>query len=788
MRRLAACIILMGGVLATIVRPVRAEITPQQITEAIDRAVDYLERQQRRDGTWPVSSRLARPDGVTALCMLAMLNAGVEADDEHIQRGLNYLRKLRPDEVNHTYTVSLQTMVFCKADPKRDRSLITRNVAWLQRTQIKDPPSKGAWGYPGMSGDNSNSQFALLALYEAERAGVPVDGRTWGLARNYWEGVQNPDGSWGYRRGMPGSGSMTCAGIAALVITSGKARQNDDAQVAGGRIQCCMQGESDQDRLQNGLQWLGKNFAVTHNPADPENWLLYYLYGVERVGRLTAQRFIGRHDWYREGADHLMKMRGAFADHWKGVGHAENDERIATSLALLFLSKGRRPTLLAKLKHSSDNDWNQHRSDVDNLTRYVESRWPRDLSWQVVDLRAATIEDLLQSPVLYYCGRKSPFPAAAAEQEALARKLRGYIDRGGFLFAEAYSQGSEFDRGFRQLIERVFREPEYRLHLLPREHPVWRTEEPVAAGQMRPLWGIEFGCRTSVIYCPPDTDPAGGARPSLSCLWELSRPSRDLKYAEAVQQQVDAGLSIGINVLAYATNRELKYKYEMPRNLAEKSGDRFPRGRVFVASLRHPGGCHAAPRALINLLETAADKLKIRVGAERREINITDAALFDYHLLFMHGRNAFHLTDGERKQLRAYIERGGMLLANAICANPAFAESFRREMGLIFPDNRLEQIPGNDPLLTPAYGGFDLSTVTRRDPQRATGDEPLEDILRRVPPELEGIRFDDRWGVVFSPYDLSCALEKHNSLECQGYVREDAARIGLNVLLYSLQQ
>jgi len=34
---------------------------------------------------------------------------------------------------------------------------------------------------------------------------------------------------------------------------------------------------------------------------------------------------------------------------------------------------------------------------------------------------------------------------------------------------------------------------------------------------------------------------------------------------------------------------------------------------------------------------------------------------------------------------------------------------------------------------------------------------------------------------------LSCALEKHDSLECRGYTREDAARIGLNVLLYALQ-
>ena len=60
--------------------------------------------------------------------------------------------------------------------------------------------------------------------------------------------------------------------------------------------------------------------------------------------------------------------------------------------------------------------------------------------------------------------------------------------------------------------------------------------------------------------------------------------------------------------------------------------------------------------------------------------------------------------------------------------------------------------------------------------------------MRRNPPDLEGIRFGDRWGVVFSPYDLSCALEKHDSIGCAGYTCEDAARIGLNVILYSLQQ
>ena len=51
-----------------------------------------------------------------------------------------------------------------------------------------------------------------------------------------------------------------------------------------------------------------------------------------------------------------------------GRGHAEDNPHIATALALLFLSKGRRPVLVAKLKHGPDEDWNNHRNDLANLT------------------------------------------------------------------------------------------------------------------------------------------------------------------------------------------------------------------------------------------------------------------------------------------------------------------------------------------------------------------------------------------------------------------------------------
>ena len=53
---------------------------------------------------------------------------------------------------------------------------------------------------------------------------------------------------------------------------------------------------------------------------------------------------------------------------------------------------------------------------------------------------------------------------------------------------------------------------------------------------------------------------------------------------------------------------------------------------------------------------------------------------------------------------------------------------------------------------------------------------------------LEGLQIDDRYAVVFSPYDISCALESSSAMQCKGYIKEDAARLGTNIILFALQQ
>jgi len=180
--------------------------------------------------------------------------------------------------------------------------------------------------------------------------------------------------------------------------------------------------------------------------------------------------------------------------------------------------------------------------------------------------------------------------------------------------------------------------------------------------------------------------------------------------------------------------------------------------------------------------------LKLRIRTDAQLIGIGDDNLVNYHLVFMHGRHNFRLTPAERESLARYLENGGTLLADAICASKPFATAFRRELQEALPNYPLETIPTEDPIFTSTYGGYDVRKVALRDPLPTEEGQPIATRVRETAPQLEGIKIGNRWAVIFSPYDISCALENHESIQCRGYNREDAARLALNVLMYSLNQ
>src|SRR3954451_10592280 len=364
----------------------RAAVTREEVERAIREGVRYLKSEQRADGSWVDVHGEART-GTTSLVTLALLTAGDKPDSPAVRKALGLLRNFSPEQLNSTYAIALQTMVFAAAEPERDLNRILANVDWLERAQIKTGDMvywPGSWTYSSSKraqpGDNSNSQYALLGLNAATEVGVPVKPEVWALARTYWERSQKHDGSWAYTPDSAAStASMTCAGISSLVITGLKRFQGQEF-LQGENIQNCGKGGISPS-LQHGIDWMANHFQVGQNFGNGQQWKLYYLYGLERAGRLGGLRFFGQHDWYRLGAEELVHEQNKLSGFWQGA-LVESDKVVAASFALLSLAKGRPPVLVNKLRHGPSGDCNLEAFNARTHASFFSHDWKSPPTWQ----------------------------------------------------------------------------------------------------------------------------------------------------------------------------------------------------------------------------------------------------------------------------------------------------------------------------------------------------------------------------------------------------------------------
>lgn len=758
-------------------------LTEKMVRESIERGKTFLQQQQGENGAWSDDRYIV---GKSSLALMTLINCGMTVDDEPVQRGLNFLRTVR--EPSMTYDVSLHIMALAAAkDGKKDVSRILSLSNKLAGLQRKDGDGAGGWSYNfgegrGIDPDRSNSQFAVLGLREAQYANVPVDREVWERVRQFWTSQQSADGGWNYHGKAPptSTGSMTVAGITTQVIVESMLRDTADEN-PDGTPNCCGQTVKNES-LDRGVKWLERSFAVGHNPGGGGGGTLYYLYGLERAGRLSGRRFFGTHDWYREGADYLIQMQSERDGSWRGNGHGE-DEVVSTSLALLFLSKGLAPVLINKLQYASDHpnpkeddSWNRHRDDIRNLTDLISGLpgWPKLVTWQQLDIGIVSqrggLQDLMLSPILYISGDRAP-----QFNPAEINLLRQYVINGGFILGVATCTKTDFDRGFREIVREMYPEGENPFKRLTAEHPVYRSEYLIDP-ESTELWGVDVGCRTSIMYSPHD----------LACLWDKWSVVEPPRRSPQMKSMITKSTRVGINVVAYATGRE------PPSSLPEHQldnvaamNDELERGFLQVAKLRHTGGWDAAPRAVRNLLVALNSYAGVTANTKVKNITPLDDSLKNYPLVYMHGRNAFTFNKQEQDKLRTQISRGAMLFADACCAAPQFDKSFRDLMTQMFPDHKLTRIPANHEMFTTKVA-HDLRDVRRREPSGGEPGKPYKLNMIVGEPYLEGIEIDGKYVVVYSKYDLSCALERQASAACAGYLTEDAIKIAVNVVMYSI--
>ncbi|MGB0596473.1 MAG: DUF4159 domain-containing protein [Rubripirellula sp.] len=752
-----------------------AQVNAAAVQRSIDRGVTYLRKSQNGRGGWEEYG--GQSCGLSALCTLALLNVGVPRDDPAIIKAMRYLRGFQPGE---TYSVALQTLVYCQMGAAGDLPRIRRNVQLLVEEQFQSgrPDRIGSWSYGGGmgSGDPSNAQFAILALGAAQDRGIEVSDDVFRRSLDYWVARQLNNGGWSYRSRPVPTGSMTCAGIASIIISRGRLG-GESSSIQGDQIQCCGGEGSADDPVERGLAWLGRNFTLEANPGGDKFTFFYYLYALERVGRLSGRRLIDEHDWYREGAEKLIELQDGFSGFWPGAEPMETRE-VATAFALLFLGKGKRQVVAGRLKYpqrQSPGQWNQHPDSLRQLVRHVEQNWQRDLTWQTIDAATAKVDDLLQTPVLVISGRQSVnFTPEFAED------LKSYVDQGGCILFEAEGgDGCGDASGFEQSVKSLCQDwfPDAPLDRLPLGHPIWYAEhkvDPTAIGDQFWVYGVQACCRTAVFFVPQ----------SLSCRWELGDVlfHRD-RESPAARAQIGTSIRIGENLIAYATGRELKDKLQQRLILESADVGSPDRGVIQLGMLAIDAGGQEARRALPNAASLMSARLPMQVSATPRPVGFETEQLLEVPFLWMHGRTEFELEPTQRDALRTYVENGGVILGTAVCGSEPFAAAFRREMALIFADSPLQPLPASHPMLN-IYGGYDIRNVAIRTPATAGAS-----VSRRSgPPLLEYAVVDQVVGVFFSPLDLSCALESPNSVQCPGYDTEEAAKIVANLVLFALQQ
>ncbi len=114
------------------------------------------------------------------------------------------------------------------AEQPRPSHAITGSDAWaklkLARIDLSNLPADelkwNHWGRgPAVHGDNSNTQFALLAVWAAHRHGVPAECPILASYRHFRK-TQQEDGGWSYTVGNSKE-TMTCAGLLGLAFGHG---------------------------------------------------------------------------------------------------------------------------------------------------------------------------------------------------------------------------------------------------------------------------------------------------------------------------------------------------------------------------------------------------------------------------------------------------------------------------------------------------------------------------------------------------------------------------------------
>ncbi|MGL4460817.1 MAG: prenyltransferase/squalene oxidase repeat-containing protein [Planctomycetia bacterium] len=194
----------------------------QRVAAAVDRALEYLAKQQRPDGAW------ADNHAVNGLSLLAYMGRGHVPGRGPYRSNLERCKKFilagaQPNgflSFNQMYehglaTLALAEMYGADPDPELEEKL-RRAVELIVRAQS---PS-GGWRYAPNPGDQdlSVSVMQIVALRAANNAEIPVPAQTIAKAVEYVQKCSHGGGGFCYQEGGGPNPQMSAAGALSLQL------------------------------------------------------------------------------------------------------------------------------------------------------------------------------------------------------------------------------------------------------------------------------------------------------------------------------------------------------------------------------------------------------------------------------------------------------------------------------------------------------------------------------------------------------------------------------------------
>jgi hypothetical protein len=191
-----------------------------------------------------------------------------------------------------------------------------------------------------------------------------------------------------------------------------------------------------------------------------------------------------------------------------------------------------------------------------------------------------------------------------------------------------------------------------------------------------------------------------------------------------------------------------------------------------IGRLHYEGGgdWYANPSSLPNLLSALRTRTTLRVANEEKVVALSDDDLWNVPYIYMTGHGNVHWSDRDLLILRRYLQQGGFLHADD---NYGMDASIRRELGRLFPDHQLVEVPLDHPIYHLIYD-FPKGI-------------PKIHVHDGKPAQGFGIFLDGRLAVYYSyQSDLGDGWEDPEVHHDTPEKREAALRMGVNLFAYAV--